>query len=289
MTEGDNPLAALRRDIDRIDDQIHDLLMRRTQAVVAIRDLKRASGEPVLRPAREAAVLRRLIGRHRGPFPKTALVRVWREIMAGQVRVQAPFSIAVLAQAAGGALWDLARDHFGAATPTRRYETARSVLRAVADGEATVGVLPMPGEDDADPWWPALAGNERDTPRIIARLPFASPADRTGAQALAIGLIEQEKSGADHSYVIVEAKGGASRRTLSDIMAANGLEPIFLVRRAAPAADGQLFLAEIGSFVERDDARLERLAAADAPAIRRAVAVGGYALPLGAAELEDRR
>ena len=289
MAEGENPLAALRRDIDRMDDQLHDLLMRRTETVVAIRDLKRASREPVLRPAREAAVLRRLIGRHRGPFPKTALVRVWREIMAGQVRVQAPFSVAVLVPGAGGALWDLARDHFGSATPARRYETARSVLRAVSDGEASVGVVPLPGEDDADPWWPALVGSERNTPRIIARLPFAAPADRTGAQALAIGLIEQEKSGADHSYVIVEAEGGASRRTLSDIMAANGLEPIFLVRRAAPAPDGQLFLAEIASFVARDDARLEGLVTADATAIRRAIAVGGFAVPLGAAELAERR
>ncbi len=278
-------LAALRGEIDRIDDAIHDLLMRRTEAVVAIRDVKRAGGGPVLRPAREAAVLRRLVARHAGPFPAHALVRIWREIMAGQVRVQGPFALAVYAPPAGPALGQLASDHFGSTTPTRRYETVRGVIRAVTVGEAQVGVLPPPDEDDRDPWWPALAGTEAETARIVARLPFAPPPGPPGPQAIAVAACDQEPSGADRSFLVIEAVNHASRRTVADALDAAGLDCAMLAPRAAREGQDSLFLAEIDGFVGRDDPRLAALVAGTAQPVRRAVAVGGYAVPFTAAEL----
>ena len=61
-----SPLEKPRREIDRIDDAIHGLLMDRTAKVEKIRKLKnggngRAGG--FLRPTREAEVLRRLVAR----------------------------------------------------------------------------------------------------------------------------------------------------------------------------------------------------------------------------------
>ena len=46
-----NPLDALRREIDRIDDTIHDLIQQRTEIVEKVRDLKR-SERVKIRPAR---------------------------------------------------------------------------------------------------------------------------------------------------------------------------------------------------------------------------------------------
>ncbi len=277
-------LAALRAEIDRIDDAMHDLLMRRTEIVVGIRDAKRASGEPVLRPAREAQVLRRLVARHKGPFPSHAIVRIWREIIAGQVRVQAPFSLAVYAPPSRPGLAVLASDHFGSTTPSRSYETARGVIRAVTVGEAQVGVLPPPEEDDQDPWWPALAGTEPDTPRIVARLPFAPPPGLPGAQAIAIAPIDQEPSGADRSFLVIETANHASRRILSAALGAAGLECLNLTLREVPGGVDSLYLAEIDGFVARGDARLAALIAAQPQVVRRCVAVGGFALPLAPAE-----
>jgi chorismate mutase-like protein len=285
MTQREDPLDRLRREIDRIDDALHDLLMRRTAAVESIREVKRAQGDAILRPAREAEVLRRLVARHHGPFSKHALVRIWREIMAAQTRVQGPFSIAVFAPAGRAELWDIARDHFGSTTPSRRHETTRGVLRAVGEGEATVGVLPLPSEDDGDPWWPALAGREPHAPSIVARLPFAPPEMRGGPQALAVGLLTQERSAHDHSFIVVETDGGTSRRTLASALAAAGLDSLFLAHREAHGSDGDLFLAEIGDFVGRADPRLASLFASDNPPIRRIVPAGGYALPLAEPDL----
>ena len=70
------------------------------------------------------------------------------------------------------AFWDLARDHFGTHTPLTAFETIGQVLRAVIEGQATIGVLPLPQEDDRNAWWPLLRSNEPRQPRVFARLPF---------------------------------------------------------------------------------------------------------------------
>ena len=260
-------LAALRREIDAIDQQMHDLLMRRTEAVLGIAAAKRESGEAVLRPAREAQVLRRLVARHKGRFPKPALVRLWREIMAGNVHVQTKFSIAVYAPAGQEGLLRLAHDQFGAMTPARRHNTILGVLAEVNEGTASVGLLPLPGEGETEPWWPSLVGNDR-LPRIVARLPFVPGPGPEGA--LAVAPIDQESSGADHSYIVLNSETPLSRDALTKMLTAAGLPPVFIASR------GAAYLAEIADFVPAGDARLAHV---------RAVAVGGYAVPFTAAEM----
>ena len=78
-------LDDLRREIDEIDDEMHDLLMRRTTVVDAIGALKKSDGVPAIRPGREATILRRLITRHEGKFPRALVVRIWREILSGKI------------------------------------------------------------------------------------------------------------------------------------------------------------------------------------------------------------
>jgi hypothetical protein len=252
--------------------------MRRTEAVQGVAAAKRESGEAVLRPAREAQVLRRLVDRHKGVFPKSALVRLWREIMAGHVHVQTKFTLAIYAPAGQGEMSRLGHDHFGAATPSRRYDTAAGVLGAVSEGGASVGILPLPGEEESDPWWPALAGNGR-TPRIVVRLPFAPFDARVGEAALAVALVDQEPSGNDRSYLLIETTGDMSRHAMTEALEAAGLRPAFLANRRS--GGGQLYLAEIVDFVPPGDARLARLGGA----VGRVEVVGGYAVPFTAAEL----
>ena len=93
-------LEQLRRAIDAIDDQLHDLLMKRTELAGQITAAKRAAvpgvdGAGFMRPGREAQVIRRLAARHHGPFPKLAMVQLWREIMSAFVGLQTPFTVAV--------------------------------------------------------------------------------------------------------------------------------------------------------------------------------------------------
>src|ERR1700728_3591680 len=105
----ENPAPSLdemRRSIDAVDDRIHDLILERAALVESIAALKQSSGQPVLRPGREAEILRRLLARHRGDFPRPSLVRLWRELLGGMVAMQGRFVVAVVVSAARPGFWD---------------------------------------------------------------------------------------------------------------------------------------------------------------------------------------
>ena len=65
-----NGLAALRAELDGIDDAMHDLLMRRAACV---EEVARSGKRSALRPGREASIIRRLLARHQGALPPHAL------------------------------------------------------------------------------------------------------------------------------------------------------------------------------------------------------------------------
>ena len=192
-------LDTLRREIDEIDDAIHNLLMRRCRLVEQIGRVKANSG-PAMKPAREAMILRRLAARHEGDFPIPVLLRMWREMLAGTKLLQGPLAVAVGTQDAGRGLWDMARDHYGSTVPTTAMQGPMQALRAVMDGRATVAVLPLPDDDEVDPpWWTALMS--RDPPHAADRGAAAVPRPRGRGRghstAFSVALATPEPTGDD--------------------------------------------------------------------------------------------
>ena len=283
MPADKSELAEIRREIDAIDDALHDLLMRRVTLTGRVAASKPSSGVP-LRPAREAEILRRLVARHSGPFPKAVVARIWREIISANTALQASFAIAVLASRASDAAVDdalvgVAREHYGALTPIQSFETASSVLRAVSDGRATAALLPLPTVEDAEPWWRLIARGATPgaaVPRIVARLPFA-PGSPPAQEGLVVSLAPHQPSGSDRSYLVIETDGEVSRSTLKKRLAAAGLEALDM-----QSAGGQQ-LVEVEGFVAPESDALAAVAGAEG--IARALAIGGYAIPFTAAEL----
>src|ERR1043165_7149010 len=88
------PLAELRAEIDRIDGEMHSLLMERGEIISRLIKVKRtAESGSAFRPAREAEMMRRLVERHRGLLPLDTAESIWRVIIATFTYVQAPFRV----------------------------------------------------------------------------------------------------------------------------------------------------------------------------------------------------
>ena len=280
-------LDKLRQEIDRLDDSLHDMLMQRTEVVERIRSLKDDCNIALLHPAREAEILRRLVSRHHGRFPKTALVRIWREMIGGMIGLQGGMSVAVYMPDRGVGYLELARDHYGAYAPMIPLRSPGQVVRAVAEGSATVGVMPMPDSEDAEAWWVTLMGDSADMPRIIARLPFAGPGPGRGdgLEALCIGRIASEATGYDRSWLALETIPDISRARLRSVLGAAGIEPTFLAATQR-GEDSWLHLVEISGHVTGEDRRLLRLIERKQP-VRRANLLGGYPVPLSPDDLNE--
>lgn len=285
MTSPAESLESLRREIDAIDDQMHDLLMRRVEIVGQVASVKNRDASPVfIRPEREALILRRLAERHGGRLPTKVVVRVWREILAATANMQSPLTVAVYAPDDAVGYWDLARDHYGSGTRMSLHGAANAVVRAVVDGTATVGVVPLPRDAEPEPWWPLLVGAGENAPSVVTRLPFiandARPAEPVGA--LAIARMTQRPTGDDVSMIVIETDAEISRDRLNEALKAAGLSAsVVAVWRDADGGESRLHLVQAADFLAPDDARLTALGAAPAERILRIVPLGGYAVPLG--------
>lgn len=293
MQQANRPLEDLRREIDGIDDAIHDLIMRRAvllSAIAAAKGKNAGGAGSFLRPGREASVLRRLVARHHGAFPKAALVRLWREIISAPLSLQGTFSVAVFAPEDEPGYWDLARDHYGGHTTFVAHATASQVIAALGEGEAVVGVLPSIREEDPDPWWHLLARENGKDQYIMACLPMAPSSNARGdhLQALVVGPVTPELTGRDRSYVAFELGEEVSRARLKDQLNKVGLDSTFFSAWGNGAAARRLILAELSGFIERQDARIRSFLEAMKGAVSGVFYLGGYAVPFAEAELKDQ-
>jgi hypothetical protein len=181
--------------------------------------------------------------------------------------------------------WDLARDHYGSYTPMMAFRSVGEVLRAMTEGRAAVGVLPMPAEGEREPWWPLLAVAGAAAPRVLARLPFIARGNArgdSGLDALVIGHGEADPTGADRSLIALESAGEMSRARLIDALQGAGL-PVTLLAVHEPGGGGVWCLVEIDDMVGDGDQRLRQALRPLGDKIGRARSLGSYAKPFAPA------
>ena len=169
-------LADLRRDIDRIDEAMHELLIERGEIIDRLIAVKKTqeSGS-AFRPAREADMMRRLVQRHHGSLPLDTVESIWRVIISTFTYVQAPFAVRADLSAGDALMRDTARFHFGFTVPFVAHMGAASVVEAVSESKGDLGLVPAFAFAGAGPWWTAL--EFAAAPKIIARLPFVERSD----------------------------------------------------------------------------------------------------------------
>lgn len=290
MNASPDSLEGLRREIDGIDDQIHDLLMRRTAVVGGIARVKKSAPGAAYRPAREAELVRRLLSRHQGPFSRRALVRLWRELLGATTRLQGEFGVAVYRTDGATGFWDLARDHYGSEAPITALTSEAQVFAAVAEGKAAVGVLPMPQDDAAKTWWAALTRRDPDMPQVVARLPFVMRDKErdNAAEALVVACSDAEPTGDDRTFYALEVAPQMSRARLHEAITAAGFDLSLLIAQVeSESGPMRLYFADVAGFLDDEEPRLDDLRQAGGRAIGRILRVGGYAQPIPPASVED--
>ncbi len=171
-------LTELRKEIDRIDESMHRLLMERGDIIDRLIAVKKSQDTgSAFRPAREAEMMRRLVKRHKGILPLDTVESIWRVIIATFTYVQAPFAAHADFSAGDASMRDSARFHFGFTVPLVPHMGAAAVVAAVSSSKGDLGLVPAIASAGA--WWTALEFDA--APKIIARLPFVERADHPAA------------------------------------------------------------------------------------------------------------
>jgi len=137
-------LLPLRQRIDQIDGQLLTLLNQRAQTALEVGKVKQSldAASHVLKPEREAAVIRRLQALNAGPFTPQAIEAVWNQIISTCRGLESTLSVAYLGPQ-GSFSEEVAFKHFGHAITCVRCDSFDEVFRAVEAGQADAGMVPV--------------------------------------------------------------------------------------------------------------------------------------------------
>jgi chorismate mutase / prephenate dehydratase len=202
MGKPDSELDDIRREIDAIDDGLMTLLERRFAASEHVRVIKSKNGALAaspFRPAREAAIMRRLLGRTESLVPAELLVRLWRVILTGSTQSQAHVTIHVskrLNASMGNRL--RIRDNFGT-IPVEEYRDESQALMQVNTSAGDICIV-----ETESPWVDAFVDGKAGDARIIANLPFLK--DDAVPKMLVFGHSTPEATGDDESILVSDGK-----------------------------------------------------------------------------------
>ncbi len=166
-------LDTIRAEIDALDAELRDRLLRRAQLVAEVAAAKTANGSAgaPLRPMREMQQMQALLAWQKAEAPSLSaagLVAIWREIIGMALAQQGGVTIC-----ASDAAMASARTHFGASLD---YQTASPELDELAKNPRLIAVLTL-DEAVAPP----------DGVAVFARLPLIGQ-----AQALCYGALDAE-------------------------------------------------------------------------------------------------
>lgn len=137
-------LSKIRKSIDEIDQQIHQLICQRAEKAIQVRQIKQQQEQQThfYRPEREAQVLRAIQQKPCSPLDKQDMVRIFRTIMSACLAVQEPIKIAFLGPL-GTFSQQATMEHFGPSADLIPQISIEKVFSEVHAQHANYGVVPI--------------------------------------------------------------------------------------------------------------------------------------------------
>ena len=137
-------LDDLRQQIDKIDDQLLKLINRRGLLAQQIGEEKSRQGKATHFhvPQRERAILERLNGQSKGPFPASSINSIFRELFSATLALEKPLKIAFLGPETTFS-HQVAIKHFGHSCKFNPCANIESVFSDVELGNSDYGVVPV--------------------------------------------------------------------------------------------------------------------------------------------------
>lgn len=196
-------LADIRREIDRIDDGILELIASRLDVVERVRAYKAGTGSlgiSPIRPGREAEILRRLIDKAGDRVPADLCFRIWRALIATASLKQAPIRIHGSAGFfASPASQTLLREYFGP-TALASHPSEAAALKAVASHPGDLAAVALDG-----PWATAWLEGHAGEAQVIGVLPFIGGTSPR-PELLIFGHAGAEPTGTDETLVLTDGQ-----------------------------------------------------------------------------------
>ena len=132
----------MRHNIDEIDSAILALLAKRLGLAKDLGEAKKNLGIPIYDPAREKAILARLVEENRDRLAPAAVKAIWREIFSSSRQAQTPVRVAFLGPE-GTFTQQAALARFGSSADMVATQSIAAAFAMVQNGTVNFAVLPV--------------------------------------------------------------------------------------------------------------------------------------------------
>ncbi len=144
-------LTQLRKEIDRIDEEIVALLSRRADIARKIGEIKKKKNLEYHAPERERAIFEKLLSLNKEKFgerfPSEALIHIYREVISACLSLEKPLRIAYLGPKATFT-HQAALERFGFSAQYISCPTIRDVFEEVQSSRVDYGIVPVENTTD---------------------------------------------------------------------------------------------------------------------------------------------
>lgn len=278
-------LANLRRQIDEIDETIIEQLVKRTQIVKQVGELKHktTSSQCPIRSGREAEMLRRIVEKFsKSDFPAQAAASIWRIIIGASTNVESKLNISVFYDNNESRLYWLAREYFGSVVSLSKQPQGKRIIGDIIDGKSSIGVVPFPNGSDSSDWWIALIQQQgNNTPKVFARIPFVydDNSEKDIPPTLAIARLTPEPSGDDMTLIVIEAEHNVSHNRLQTALISVQLEATW-INIATINPSSRHHLIEVKGFITPENEKFSEAISNLGRSIFQCHFLGAYAVPI---------
>ena len=156
----------LRKQIDKIDLQILDLLKKRSKIAKNIGKEKKSNN--LFRPERQASVLRNILKKNGKNLNPLHILSFWRSIFLSQIDVQGGIKLIISNNIANSYIKTI-YDYFSHDIEIITMNNTSKALEKVYDGKNILTILPYPSKNKVTKWW---TNKRLENLYAIAALPF---------------------------------------------------------------------------------------------------------------------
>ena len=156
----------LRKQIDKIDLQILDLLKKRSKIAKNIGKEKKSNN--LFRPERQASILRNILKKNNNNLNPLYILSFWRSIFLSQIDVQGGIKLIISNNIANSYIKTI-YDYFSHDIEIITMNNTSKALEKVYDGKNILTILPYPSKNKVTKWW---TNKRLENLYAIAALPF---------------------------------------------------------------------------------------------------------------------
>ena len=156
----------LRKQIDKIDFQILDLLKKRSKIAENIGKEKKSNN--LFRPERQASILRNILKKNDNNLNPLYILSFWRSIFLSQIDVQGGIKL-ILSNNIANSYIKTVYDYFSHDIEIITMNNTSKALEKVYNGKNILTILPYPSNNKGAKWW---TNKRLEKLYAIAALPF---------------------------------------------------------------------------------------------------------------------